>query len=500
MRKCGEKSVYLQANKSHVSMKNKDEFLPQDILNNLTLRVAQTLPCMKDSKNPLAIWDRPIEWCLSIEGNIREVDTVILMAKKETGYWGTRNSNPSIYQVILTRVYILLYYRHSDDNLYNHMVFPELIKYMGIYAEKHLNKINELVGKMLEMDRLIEQDRQEKKQNLQQKYRYIRLNKGEADEYFSEFNKEALFRQISVALERVVSKNRTIFDVAEVWLTAKDIVQKLWHEIAPETFIERILKDLSLSASSKYVEVGIAKDVMLCVYLMMQSVTSSDHFHKAIAQLEKFPENSDNYPDLQHNILELKKVIIDGTIQFDKNFSYVDGTNPEPETFTKTDVERILSDNIQKLELLEKQMEEKDKELASLAEWKENAALLKEENRQLKEQLEEANKRPQEKAESEEVQHLKETIQRLEEEKEAIAVKLVSAFFKETLEQESLAKQFLYDIKDQSDDVIGGKVRELKQDKLSPRRSDKDLWRILCAFGYYHSSDRNFSAALRKTD
>ena len=143
-------------------MENKETYLTKDVLGNLSLRVAKSLPCLK-TIDDTSIWEKPIPLCQRIEANVREVDSVILEARKDNGYFQNRGTNPFNFQVLLACVYILLYYRHCDDELYKAVVFPELQNNMGIYGETLLDDIQGKVKKILEIDRLIEKSKQEKK-------------------------------------------------------------------------------------------------------------------------------------------------------------------------------------------------------------------------------------------------------------------------------------------------------------------------------------------------
>lgn len=141
-------------------MDNKEIFLAPDVLGNLCLRVAKTLPFL-DKMDSERMWEKPIELCKKVESNVREVDNAILEARKNQGYYDYNSSNPYVYQVTITLVYILLYYRHHDDELYKALVFPELKDNMGIYGEKEF-EIQTKVCRVFEMERLIEMSKQNK--------------------------------------------------------------------------------------------------------------------------------------------------------------------------------------------------------------------------------------------------------------------------------------------------------------------------------------------------
>ena len=366
-------------------MDSKEVFLTKDILGNLSLRVAKTLPCLK-SLNDSTIWDKPIELCKRIEENVREIDNVILEVRKENGYYQNNSGNPLIFQVLLARVYILLYYRHTDEELYKAMVFPVLQENMGIYSEKLLNDIQSKVKKVQEIDNLIEESRQEKKKICNPKYSLICLSSGEADEYFTEFSNEKLFRGACRNLENMKEHYFRAFDVATIWLTAKDVVQKLWQEKSPENFIDRIYHKLSLSGNTRYVETGAAEAVILCAYMMMRSVKKSDHFHKAIAYIERIPNKQSDYHLLHDEIGYGKRYIDNGSIVYD-DYDYTGGIQQTVETYTKADVERILqnkNNQIDQLRMAADKVTVLEQEKDQLGAEK---ARLYAENEQLKEQV-----------------------------------------------------------------------------------------------------------------
>lgn len=331
-------------------MDRKEEFLTKDILGNLCLRVAKTLPCI-NFLNDSTIWDKPIELCKRIEYNVREIDNVILEVRKDLGYFQNNSKNPHTFQVLLARVYILLYYRHTDEELYKAMVFPVLQDNMGIYSEKLLGDIQSKVKKVQDIDRLIEKSQQERRQNNKPKYVLIRLNSGEADEYFSEFSNENLFLKLSSYLEDLRSHFFPGFDVASIWLTAKDVVSKLWQEKAPENFIDRLYHKLSMSGGTGYVERGAAEGVLLCGYVMMRTVTKSDHFHKAIAYIEEIPHAHNDY-DLLYNEMGSLKELMDHLSSSCNDYDYTGGIQQKVETYTKADVERIFQDKNNQIDQL----------------------------------------------------------------------------------------------------------------------------------------------------
>lgn len=340
-------------------MENKETYLTKDVLGNLSLRVAKSLPCLK-TIDDASLWEMPGALCQRVEANEREVDNVILEARKDNGYFQNRGTNPFNFQVLLARVYILLYYRHCDDELYKAVVFPELQNNMGIYGETLLDDIQGKVKKILEIDRLIEKSKQEKKKNVKPKYSIIDLRGGVADEYFSEFNHEMLFCNLSSILEAMKQDYFPLFDVASIWLTAKVVVRNLWQEKYPENFIDRIYHKLSLSGGTGNVEYGAAEAVLLCAYAMMRTVSKSDHFRNAIEYIENIPNSNNDYDLLYSHINTVKELMDEDKISFD-DYDYTGGLQQHEETFTKVEVERMIQNQKSKMEQTYKQIIEQEK-------------------------------------------------------------------------------------------------------------------------------------------
>lgn len=353
-------------------MENQEIYLTKDVLGNLNLRVVKSLSYLKLLDND-TLWDKPLALCQRIESNIREVDDVILEVQKEKRYFMNTTNNPLCSQITLTLAYIILYYRHCDDELYKVVVFPILQKNMGIFSEQLLNDIQNKVKKVLEIDRLIEQSKQEKKKNIKPKYSFIHLSSAEADEYFSEFCNEELFNSFSDILEVMKSQYFKAFDVATIWLTAKDVVQKLWQEKCPENFIDRIYHKLSLSAGTGYVEKGAAEAVLLCAYAMMRTVNKSDHFSNAIEYMENIPNGDNDYDLLYHYILSTKQ-IMDNNVSSFIDYDYTGGAQKPEEMFSKADVERMVQKYAAKVEELNHIIEKKDKTIAEYQEKKRTIA------------------------------------------------------------------------------------------------------------------------------
>ena len=113
-----------------------------------------------DSATPL--WDGPISMCQRIEADEMTVDSVIKEAKKRNDLF--RGSTVYLYQALLCRVYILLYYRHRDDVLYKTFVFERITSNIGTYYKNCLTNINGQIDKLLEQEALVRKVRSERQQ------------------------------------------------------------------------------------------------------------------------------------------------------------------------------------------------------------------------------------------------------------------------------------------------------------------------------------------------
>ena len=140
-------------------MIDSSNYLPQYALNQLADRVAMKVDYISRLYKADKVWDNTIEFCQRIEAEPRDVSTVIIEVKKDTGT-AVSGTNIRWYHVRLTLIYILLYYRHNDIDAYKKKVFPQLVKNMGAYADdKILNtKIQQEIANIKEEDKLLEQE------------------------------------------------------------------------------------------------------------------------------------------------------------------------------------------------------------------------------------------------------------------------------------------------------------------------------------------------------
>lgn len=147
-------------------MNNNADFLPKFTLDQLADCVAMKVDYFNRQLNPDNVWniETVIKPCRMIEDEPRYVNSVIVEAKKDNVHF-VSGTNIKQYHAILTRIYILLYYRNRDDECFKKYVFPRLINNMGVYSDDKILKvkINQEIDKIKEQDKLFEQARKSPK-------------------------------------------------------------------------------------------------------------------------------------------------------------------------------------------------------------------------------------------------------------------------------------------------------------------------------------------------
>lgn len=139
-------------------MNNINDYLPLYTLNQLADSVAIRILYFKQFFSPENIWNGIIEPCQKVEEEPRNVNTIIIEARKDNVLL-IRGAGVIKYHLKTTLIYILLYYRHRDDKIYQAIVFPELIRNMGVFGSSKILKesIQEEIDKIIEHDKLVEQ-------------------------------------------------------------------------------------------------------------------------------------------------------------------------------------------------------------------------------------------------------------------------------------------------------------------------------------------------------
>lgn len=132
----------------------------ETILNVFKERICRSINYLSKTYSA-PLWDKPLKMYEQIEKYQLEVDSVIIEAKKNDSFFNGPNT-PRLYHALLCRVYILTYYKHRDNPLYQDIVFPRLRENMGIYSSQHLKTINEKIDVILEQEEKIKKAREGK--------------------------------------------------------------------------------------------------------------------------------------------------------------------------------------------------------------------------------------------------------------------------------------------------------------------------------------------------
>lgn len=337
---------------------NVNLFLPKYTFDQIEERV-----CSKISNFRISItWKGIPELCMKIEAEPRAVDSVIRDAKQN--FTQAVVSNIYQYQLVLARVYMLLYYRHRDDEIYKQIVFPELIKNIEPFANNTLRTIIQPeINKILELDQLVEKAQTEEKKNLKPVFAYVDNGRIEQDHLYIEYCKERLFLEISDTIKKLSKDYATLLDETNVWYNAKQVVHTLRDISHPEYLIERAAVAL-VDGQIRHGYEG-AQMILLCVYAMVRSAKEDSHFAKFISAMEALSFKDTDMSLLKQNIKEVKSWI-DSRNPFD-GYDYIgDIPNPVNETFTRADIDLMVSDYTAKIEALEKQLAQKNKALEEL--------------------------------------------------------------------------------------------------------------------------------------
>lgn len=337
---------------------NNKQFLPQYTLDQLSQRVCSGLPFC----NFYNTWEGIPELCMKIEAEPRAVDSAILMVQNKHDTSIEQNVNK--YHLVLTRVYILLYYRHRDDQIYQALVFPELIKNMGRYAGDDLrNVIQPEINKILELDQLVMKAKEEEKKNIKPLFAYVPHSMPALDRLCIEYNEERLFLEMTNIIKDLSTRYETHLDEANVWYNAKQVVHTLREIDHPEYLIERVAK--SLVYGQIYNEYEGSQIIMICVYVMVRATKNNSHFSKFVSAMEALSFKDTNLLLIKNQIGAFKSWI-DKHTPFD-GYDYIGDTQtPTDDVFTKADVERMVSEYKAQIENFEKQLAQKEKMIADL--------------------------------------------------------------------------------------------------------------------------------------
>ena len=444
-------------------MTTQNQFLPQYTLDQLSERVCLKLQYFHIFYNSQTMWDGIFELCRKIEEEPRAVSSVIAEAKLQNKLV---IKDPLIrqYNLTLTRVYVILYYRHPDDPVYGKIVFPELLQMMGIYAKDDLSKvIVPVIKSILEQDKMLEKVRIEKKKDVKPLFTYVPHSPVECDHLYNEYNEEQLFRDMSGVIKELSDKYDTNLDEADAWYNAKQVVHTLRDVKRPELLIERAVSAFIPGLS--FNEYEGAQIIMLCVYMMVRAMKNHHHFDHFILKMESYA--LDNFTDM--TVLQKIRPIkqrMDENGPYD-DYDYIGEQTVKTESFTQADLKEALSEYQSKIQQLEEELQKRDGQIESM-----------------KAQLKEAE--------------TKVVVHQEDEDAEERIINVLSKLLSWLLinDDEEKARSFLKEAKGKDDIGIADIVFGLHNDfKCKTRKID--IWRILDAGGYYLAGETNFSTALR---
>lgn len=134
---------------------NNEQLITQTMLNVLTERVCRPFSYLAvkiTSDTPL--WEGPIKMCQRIENNLFAVDSVIIEAKRTHGYF-SGSLTPRLCEAVLCRVYILLYYNHEDEQLYQEVVYPRLKDEIGPYYRGNIEAISQRIDEVIRLEKKV---------------------------------------------------------------------------------------------------------------------------------------------------------------------------------------------------------------------------------------------------------------------------------------------------------------------------------------------------------
>ena len=370
---------------------NNSPIISQTKLNVLLERVCSQIIYLStriDSETPL--WDGPIKMCQQIENDPFAVDTAVLEAKKYNRLFNGINT-PRLYHAILCRVYIILYYLHHDDQLYQEIVFPRLKENMGIYNDKHLKTINEQIDKILAQEKLMKKVQTEKKKEVKPLFAYVRHNGNEQDHLYIEYSEEQLFRNMKGVIKGLSKKYQTNQDEANVWYNAKEVVHTLRDVNRPELLIERAAT--ALVYGQMYNEYQGSQIILLCAYAMIRSSRDNAHFASFIDAMESLAEANTDLFVIKNTIGSIKNWITKN-LPFD-DYDYIGEQTSNSESYTRADIERIRK------QIVEQEKVEREKLLEKIENLESSEENLKREVSTLEKKLEEKAKKKSEPTEEE---------------------------------------------------------------------------------------------------
>lgn len=454
----------------------------QTKLNVLQERVCRPINylCTKiDSATPL--WDGPIKMCQQIEEDQFSVDTVVMEAKKYNGSFNGINT-PRLYHAVLCRVYIILYYRHRDDQLFQEIVFPRLRESMGVYNDVHLNAINEIIDKILTQEELMKRVQEEKKKDVKPVFEYVRHNGNEQDHLYIEYSEELLFRSMKGIINGLSEKNGTHQDEANVWYNAKKLVHTLRDVNRPELLIERAA--VALVAGQMYRGYEGSQIILICAYAMIRSSKDNTHFAPFIQKMESLANADTDLSVIKNSIHAIKNWVSDN-LPFDE-YDYIGEQASNSESYSSADIERIRNQIVEHEKVEREKLQQENSEL-------------KIEKERLEFKVEELTKQLAVKLQELEAERAKGEQPHVgwkAPENNDVLVKLLIPIF---YNDQDAVIAFLKDINGLKDEEVADKVIEgVKSHIISDKSNRRDLWKLLKAANLYCATETNWNTYMKK--
>ena len=454
---------------------NNLPIISQTKLNVLLERVCRPINYLSskiDSATPL--WDGPIKMCQQIEDDQFAVDTVVMEAKRHDRLFNGINT-PRLYHAILCRVYILLYYRHRGDKLYEEIVFPRLKENVGSYYGVHLNAIKEQIDKILAQEELMRKVQEEKKKDVKPVFEYVNHNRNEQDHLYLEYSEELLFRSMKGVINSLSEKYGTHQDEATVWFNAKKLVHTLRDINRPELLIERAAT--ALVSGQIYNGYNGSQIVLLCAYAMIRSSKDNAHFAPFIQEMESLADANTDMDIIKYSIHAIMNWISEN-LPFDE-YDYIGEPTSNSESYTSADIERIRN------QIVEHEKVEREKLLKEMEGLEESEKALKQQVSSLEKELE-----------AERTKGEQPHVGWKAPEDNEVLVKLLTPIFYNDREA---VIAFLKEINGLKDEEVSDKVIErVKSKVISDKSHRRDLWKLLHAANLYSATETNWNTYLRK--
>ncbi len=377
--------------KTVTTMKKNVDSLKSYTLNQLTLNVAMRLDGFNNAFTSETMWKGIIELCKEIEVDVRNTCSVILEAKKDNDLF-INGSNIQVHQAKLTRIYILLYYLHRDEEAYKTAVFPLLLTHMGTYANDSSTKvIHYETDKIIKLDTMIQKMEEEKKKNVQPLFAYEAKSGYETDHLCIEYNEEKLFRKMSGIIKRLAKDYGTEQDEAEVWYNAKKIVHTLRDIPRPELMIKRAA--IGLVKGQFYNGYEGAQIVLISAYVMIRASKNNAHFSEFIKTMESV---NDSIIDLNviNNYIGGIKTWVNENLPID-DYDYIEENDSEVKNFSSADIEQI------KKQIIEQERGERDRLQKEVEQREADVKVLKKQVSSLQKELAEKTQKSDEPTEEE---------------------------------------------------------------------------------------------------